>query len=115
MKLLTKEIEQLLIENFNQQEDMGGEGDGHYPIVKYFGGGACTWLITEYDKENELFFGLADLGLGLPELGWISKKDLFEIKFPPFNLPIERDLFFKADKKIGDYAKEAKKNQRIVA
>lgn len=112
MKLLTKAIEKKLIENYNKSQN--GE-ENHKPVLKLFGGSACTWLITEYDQENELFFGLADLGLGFPEMGWISKAELEKIKFPPYMLGIERDAYFKAEKTLSEYAKEAREHRRIVA
>ena len=44
----------------------------HVPVVKFFFPiGAATWLVTEMDPdENDHLFGLADLGMGFPELGW---------------------------------------------
>jgi hypothetical protein len=41
--------------------------------------------------------------------------ELMERKFPPFGLPIERDLHFKADKTLTEYADEASENGRIIA
>lgn len=112
-KLMTKAIETKLKKNFEANRE-SGELD-FKPELKLFGGGACTWLISEYDEENQLFFGLADLGMGYPEMGWISKEELESVRFPPFNLPIERDMYFSADKKLAEYAKEAKEKQRIEA
>lgn len=112
MKLLTKEIENKLIKNF----EMNVEGTSDFfPVVKFFGGSACTWLITEYDKESGLFFGLSDLGQGSPELGWISKEELEAIRFPPFRLPIERDRSATFDKTLRQYAEEARHKRRIEA
>jgi hypothetical protein len=56
MKLITREIELKLKKNMALPE---GERE---PVVKFFGGGACTWLISE--KEGDILFGLCDLGLG---------------------------------------------------
>jgi len=112
MKLLTKAIENKLIKNYELNEKTGEEN--FKPVVKFFGGGACTWLITEYDKENNLFFGLADLGMGFPETGWISREELETIRFQ-FGLGIERDLYWEADKTLSEYTKIAQQNQRIVA
>jgi len=112
MKLLTKAIENKLIKNFEKNNETGEEN--FKPVVKFFGGGACTWLITEYDKENELFFGLADLGMGYPELGWISKTELENVRFQ-FGLGVERDQYWEADKTLSEYSKIATQNQRIVS
>ena len=50
MKLITREIELKLKKNMALPE---GE---RRPVVKFFGGGACTWLISE--KEGDILFGL---------------------------------------------------------
>ncbi|MEQ1916574.1 MAG: DUF2958 domain-containing protein, partial [Gallionella sp.] len=51
------------------------------PVVylHYFKGG-CDWYITELDFEAEQLqaFGKADLGMGFPELGYISIVELLE-------------------------------------
>ena len=111
-KLMTKAIENKLKKNFEANMELG-ELD-FKPELKLFGGSDCTWLISEYDEENQLFFGLADLGMGFPEMGWISKTELESARFQ-FGLGIERDMYFKADKKLAEYAKEAKQAQRIVS
>jgi len=115
MKFLTKPLEKKLIENFNANEHRSEDTLDQKPVVKFFGGGACTWLITEYDEKENLFFGLCDLGTGCPELGYVSRADLEALRFPPFGLPVERDLYFKADKTITEYAEEASNLQRINA
>jgi hypothetical protein len=112
MKLLTKEIERALISNFRKNTETGEEN--FKPVLKLFGGAACTWLITEYDQENELFFGLADLGLGFPELGWISRKELEGLRFQ-YGLGVERDRSFYPDKTLREYAQEARELRRINA
>lgn len=113
MKLLTKPIEKKLIAN-HEENKAAGDKD-HKPVVKFFGGGACTWLITEYDPESRIYFGLCDLGMGCPELGYVSREELESIKFPPFRLGVERDMYFKATKTIGVYASEASAAGRIVS
>ena len=84
------------------------------PVVKFFGGGAFTWLITEYDEENELFFGLCDLGQGFPELGSVSREELESVRFPPFGLPVERDLYWTAKGTLSEYTTASKRADRIV-
>jgi hypothetical protein len=63
--------------------------------------------------ESSTCFGLCDLGLGLPELGYVCMRELREIR-GPLGLPIERDLHFEADKPISAYADEARTHGRIV-
>lgn len=88
------------------------EGD-HKPVVKFFGGGACTWLLSELD--GDIAFGLCDLGMGCPEMGYVSISELEGLRFPPFGLPVERDLHFTADKTLSEYANEARGKGRIAA
>jgi hypothetical protein len=107
MKLLTKAIEKKLIANIGKEDIK--------PVVKFFGGGACTWLFTEYNPETDAFFGLCDLGMGSPELGYVSRTELESIRFKPFNLPVERDMYWEADKTITEYAEEAGRERRIVS
>ena len=56
------------------------------------------------DIETNIAFGLCDLGMNSPELGYVSIEELNDIRFPPFGLPIERDLHFKANKSIAGWS-----------
>ena len=118
MKLLTKPLEAKLIANFRTNlvhiEDDGNTEDLK-PVVKFFGGGACTWLITELDPDTNIMFGLCDIGQGFAEIGSVSFDELSSLRFPPFGLPIERDMWFEADKTLDGYATEARKLGRINA
>ncbi len=62
-------------------------------IVKFFTpDGAWTWYASEYDGEDELFFGWVD---GFEqELGYFSLVELRDAR-GLFGLPIERDIHFK--------------------
>lgn len=86
------------------------------PIVKLFTpDGAATWLISETDLEDpDRLYGLCDLGLGFPELGYVSLAELSSVR-GRLGLPVERDLHFVADKPLSVYAEEARKQGRIVA
>ena len=59
-------------------------------------------------------FGLCDLGLGEPELGYVHLAELAAVR-GKLGLPVERDLHFEADMTISTYAKEARECRRIVA
>jgi hypothetical protein len=84
------------------------------PVVKLFTPDAqCTWLLTELDPDHELAFGLCDLGLGCPELGYVSLAELQSVR-GRLGLPSERDQHFEADKPLSAYAKEARHHGRIV-
>ncbi len=109
MQLMTPELREQLIANGKNRD-----GD-HLPVVKFFNPvGAATWLVTEMDPdENDYLFGLADLGMGFPELGGISLSELQEYR-GPLGLGIERDLYFKPKYPIRIYAAAARSAQRIV-
>ena len=106
MKLITKEIERRLQKYpFGSQE---GEGKGAQVLVKFFGGCACTWLVTEAERTVDGswdFYGLANIGYGW-EWGWFSLKGLEELRFPPFGLGVERDLYLPAETKVKDIIRE---------
>ena len=108
MKLLTKEIENKLRKNAESNEE------NLKPVVKFFGG-SYTALFTELADDGDTLFGLADLGMGFPELGYASLEEIASVKVPPFGLGIERDMYFKADKSLEAYAAEARNNGRILA
>lgn len=115
MKLITKaQLEKLIA---NGKETARLEGDtNHKPVVKLFHPvGAATWLLTEVLPDDDtVAFGLCDLGMDAPELGYVSLDELKAVK-GPLGLGVERDLHFEADKSISDYALEARRYGRIVA
>ena len=91
-----------------------GDGSNQKPVVKFFcPWGAATWLITDFDGEDTMF-GLCDLGHGSPEPGYVSLAELASLK-GPWGLTIERDLHFKGDKPMSEYADKARAEGRIVA
>jgi Protein of unknown function (DUF2958) len=83
------------------------------PVVKLFTPDAqCTWLLTELGLDD-IAFGLCDLGLGCPELGYVSMRELREL-CGPLGLPVERDEHFDAVRPLSAYADEARHHGRIV-
>lgn len=88
----------------------------HPPVLKLFTpDGAATWLISEVDPDDpDRLFGLCDLGLGFPELGYVSLAEISSVR-GRLGLPIERDLHFIGDKPLSAYAEEARKQGRIIA
>ena len=114
MQLLTKQIRERLIRNYELQQAGNGSIDFR-PVVKLFNPiGGATWLITEMDKD-EMMFGLCDLGHGFPELGYVYLPELQGIKLLGGALGIERDRHFIAKGTISEYQNEATANGRIVA
>jgi len=90
---LPEPIKELLVAEHERPD----EEKLHIALVKYFNPyGAATWYISEYDPEQDAFFGHCDLGIPhMSELGYVSNKELRETRAPPFNMPLERDLWFK--------------------
>lgn len=90
-------------------------GVDHKPVVKLFTpDAAATWLITECDPdEPDRLFGLCDLGLGSPELGFVSLSEILEVR-GTLGLPVERDLHFVGTKPLSAYADDARAKGRIV-
>ena len=85
------------------------------PVVKLFTpDGNATWLLTELDQTGEyLAVGLCDLGLGEPELGYVSLHELAAAR-GPLGLPLERDLSFTPTRTIAAFAGLAHEHRRIV-
>ena len=113
MIILTKSIEEQMRTNHARQQE-NDDSMSTMPVVKLFGGGACTWLLSELD-DNDIAFGLCDIGFGTPELGYVSMQELYDIKFPPFGLGIERDRHWKPKKSLVEYGDEARENGRIIS
>jgi hypothetical protein len=102
----------------NCQEQISNNDAGHSdidfkPVVKLFTPDAqCTWLLTELGLDD-IAYGLCDLGLGCPELGYVSLAELATVR-GKLGLPVERDLHFNADKTLSAYADEARAQGRNV-
>lgn len=108
---LTKEIlEKLLANGSTENRDKD-----HFPVVKIFTPDAqATWLLTELlPDDTDTAYGLCDLGLGFPELGYVS---LFELRVVRghLKLPVERDEYFEAKYPLSVYAKAALLKGRIT-
>lgn len=117
MKLLTKELREKLLANGREQAKVRGtkaERD-FWPVVKFFyPAGAATWLATELDPDDQdLAFGLADMGQGFPELGSFRISELQRFS-GRFGLGIERDRFFTAKAPLSRYADAAREAGCIV-
>ena len=86
------------------------------PVVKLFTPDAgATWLLSEIDPEDhDIAFGLCDLGLGFPELGCVSLRELAELR-GMLGVPIEQDAHFCATRRLSLYAQEARMAGRIQA
>ncbi|MEO8722953.1 MAG: DUF2958 domain-containing protein [Sphingobium sp.] len=100
----------------NGRRTAAGEELDPHPVVKLFTPDAgATWLLTEVDPdEPDRAFGLCDLGLGAPELGYVSLTELAGVR-GRLGLAIEADLWFVADKPLSSFAAEARTAGRIVS
>jgi hypothetical protein len=119
VKLFTKSILTKLAKNgvaTRAAQQAGKPEPDHKPVLKIFNpAGAATWLITESDPDDpDCLFGLCDLGMGSPELGSVLASELSSVR-GRFGLPLERDLWFSADKPLSQYADEARKAGRLEA
>ncbi len=116
MTFFTKTQHEQLLANCQAQivrMDNGQPNIDFKPVVKLFTPDAqCAWLLTELGLDD-IAFGLCDLGLGCPELGYVSMTELRELR-GPLGLPIERDEHFDADKPLSAYADEARQHGRTV-
>ncbi|MER9580969.1 DUF2958 domain-containing protein [Mesorhizobium sp. M0276] len=78
------------------------------PVLKlWLPTGRAIWLVTEYDEHTKSLFGLCDLGLGFPELGYISLDELRAI-VGPCGVHADRDSTFIAWRTLSEYAEEAR-------
>ena len=117
MKLLTQEIKARLLDNGRKNaERIADDGNtiDFEPVVKLFTPDAgATWLLTEIKPDDQdIAFGLCDLGLGCPELGNVSLLEIAGIR-GKLGLPVERDLHFRATQPLSAYAEEADRHGAI--
>jgi len=114
MSLIPQSLLAQLLANGERQS--AGESRDPAPVVKLFTPDAsATWLLTELDPADpDLAFGLCDLGLGCPELGYVRLSEL-ESARGPMGLKIERDQQFTANRTLSDYAADAQVTHRIRA
>ena len=126
--LFTKVHLKQLTENGKRDFEAVAYGDGdtsdYAPVVKLFTPeGEATWLLTalEFDSSDDgkevvatgRAFGLCDLGMGFPELGYVDIGELEALR-AGMGLPVERDMYFTADKPLSEYAREAREQGRIT-
>lgn len=83
------------------------------PVVRFFNPiGHATWLATEID-EDDILFGLADLGFGTPELGSFALEEMQSLRLP-FGMGIERDILFEGHFPLSVYAEAARRAGSLV-
>lgn len=111
--LITDEQRILLLAN--GRESLENPDFDPAPVVKLFTPDTgATWLLTEIDPDDrDHAFGLCDLGLGMPELGWVSLQELAAVR-GRLGLPIERDLHFRTEKRLSAYTRDVRRAGQIV-
>jgi Protein of unknown function (DUF2958) len=116
MTLFTKSQTEQLIANCQEQilnNERGNPNIDFKPVVKLFTPDAqSTWLLTELGNDD-IVYGLCDLGMGCPEIGFVCMYELRDLR-GPLGLPVERDEHFEADKTLSAYANEAREHGRVV-
>jgi hypothetical protein len=117
MTLLPQDIRDQLRDNGRAQAKVKGtKGEKDFwPVVKLFNPtGAETWLLTELDPQDEdVAWGLCDLGNGFPEFGAVRISELESFR-GPLGIGIERDLYFTAKAPISRYCEAARAAGCIV-
>ena len=87
---------------------VAGEDIDPIPVVKLFTPeDNATWLLTELD-EDDVAFGFCDLGLGSPELGYISILEILSVR-GPMGLPVERDAHYAETRPVSILASLARR------
>jgi hypothetical protein len=98
----------------NGARSAAGEDIDPVPVVKLFTPDAnATWLLTELDPDRPtIAFGLCDLGLGSPELGYVSLVEIASVR-GPLGLAIERDEHYAETRPLSELARLARRAGRI--
>lgn len=100
----------------NGARTAAGEDIDPAPVVKLFTPDAgATWLLTELDPDNSsIAFGLCDLGMGCPELGYVDLDEISAVR-GPLGLPVERDEHYAETSRLSVLAKLARERGHIPA
>lgn len=85
------------------------------PVVRLFTPDAhVIWLLAALDPtDGDTAYGLIDLGLGMPEMGYVKLSDLASIVGPQ-QRPVMRDRFFQSVRPMSEYRRLAQENGSIV-
>ena len=90
-KLFTASIEKKL----QQQYVFGSDLSKQKVVAKIFNpyGAATFYLLNQDPEDTDYLWAIVDMGHGA-EMGSVSKSELERIRVRPFNLPLERDIYF---------------------
>ena len=85
----------------------------HCPEVRLFTPNSnAMWLLTELNPDTNVAYGLCDLGLGQPELGYVDLDELESLAATE-GFEIEVDLHFDTKRTLSEFAERAKIAGRI--
>jgi hypothetical protein len=88
MKLITKAIAAKIPTLYTNEEKSLAETK--VPLKLFTPWANATWFITEMNVDTGMMFGYCDLGMGMPELGYVSMNELEGLRGPA-GLRVERD------------------------
>ncbi len=112
--LIPEDLLAKLSENGRTSEER--DGFDPFPVVKLFTpDAAATWLITEAYPEGDdvRLFGLCDLGMGSPELGYLMLSEIEDVR----GVAISKgtlDVLLETEHRLSTYAKIARHAGMIV-
>jgi hypothetical protein len=91
MKLFTRDIDKKLFAQYQR----GASLENQVVVAKIFNPyGAGRWYLLNSDPSDpDYLWAIVQIN-GEPETGSVSRKQLENIRVKPFNLPLERDLYF---------------------
>lgn len=93
----------------------GDEGDPVPAVRLVLPGTNASWLLTEADPaETDRAFGLCDLGLGFPELGYVSLDELSQVRGPAGS-SVTTDEQFRTGEALSVHAARARRARQIVS
>lgn len=106
MGLLSTETLNQLRENRNQEDPV--------PVVKLFTPyGKWAWLLAFQDgTDRDKLFGLCDMGIGQPELGYVRLSTLEDYDNQGIVIEYDRSAVF--DKPLSYYTQIARGNGKII-
>ncbi len=117
-RLLTDRDEERLFENGRRHNRRLADGqvpEDDMPVVLLFAPDAeSIWLLSRCDPlDTDSVFGLCDLGIGLPEPGFVRLSEISRLN-GRLGLPVLRHPFFVAYRPLGWYVKRAREEGRII-
>jgi hypothetical protein len=97
---ITDEQWRLLLEH-GARSAAGEELDPHPVLLLELADPVMFWMLTEVDPHDEdRAFGLCDLGLGMPELGYVSLSEIAALRGRGRGQSVQADATFVGDRPL---------------